>query len=165
LRNRFYCKDGNWIIGTHHPEEKYWKIFCKAAGQEALLSDERYTDKEGRPVTSPELIEIFDAVFLQKTRDEWMEIFQPLGLMFCSILHIQEVASDPQAIVNDYVVPFNHPSMGNINIPGYPVHFSESSAGTRFSAPSIGEHTDEILQGLGYSSEDIEDLKKEGIIK
>jgi crotonobetainyl-CoA:carnitine CoA-transferase CaiB-like acyl-CoA transferase len=165
LRNRFYCKDGNWIIGTHHPEEKYWKIFCKAAGQEALLSDERYTDKEGRPVTSSELIEIFDAVFLKKTRDEWMEIFQSLGLMFCSILHIQEVASDPQAIVNDYVVPFNHPSMGNINIPGYPVHFSESSAGTRFSAPSIGEHTDEILQGLGYSSEDIEDLKKEGIIK
>jgi len=94
-----------------------------------------------------------------------MEIFQPLGLMFCSILHIQEVASDPQAIVNDYVVPFSHPSMGNINIPGYPVHFSESSAGTRSSAPSIGEHTDEILQGIGYSSEDIEDLKKEGIVK
>jgi len=165
LRNRFYCKDGNWIIGTHHPEEKYWKTFCKATGQEALLSDERYTDKEGRPVSTSELIELFDAVFLQKARDEWMEIFQPLGLMFCSILHIQEVASDPQAIVNDYVVPFSHPSMGNINIPGYPVHFSESSAGTRSSAPSIGEHTDEILQGIGYSSEDIEDLKKEGIVK
>ncbi len=165
LRNRFHCKDGNWIIGTHHPEEKYWKTFCKATGKEVLLSDERYTDKEGRPVTSPELIEIFDAVFMQKTRDEWMEIFQPLGLMFCSILNIQEVASDPQAIVNGYVVPYKHPSMGNIKIPGYPVHFSESSAGTRSSAPSIGEHTDEILQGIGYSSEEIEDLKKEGIVK
>lgn len=165
LRNRFYCKDGNWIIGTHHPEERYWKTFCRATGQEALLSDKRYTDQEGRPITGSELTRIFDDVFIQKTRDEWMEIFQPLGLMFCSILHIQEVASDPQAIVNGYVVPFSHPSMGNITIPGYPVHFSENSAGTRFSAPSIGEHTDEILQGIGYSSEDIENLKKEGVIK
>jgi len=165
LRNRFYCKDGNWIIGTHHPEERYWKTFCKATGQEALLSDERYTDQEGRPITGPGLTKIFDDVFLRKTRDEWMEIFQPLGLMFCSVLHIQEVANDPQAIVNDYVVPFNHPSMGNINIPGYPIHFSENSAGTRSSAPSIGEHTDEILQGIGYSPEEIEDLRKKGVIK
>jgi len=165
LRNRFQCKDGKWIIGTHHPEEKYWTTFCKAMGREALLEDERYTDKFGRPVTSAELIQIFDKSFLEKTRDEWMEVFQPLGLMFCSVLHITEVEHDPQAQVNGYVVPFEHRSLGRINIPGYPIHFSENSAGTRFSAPHIGEHTDEIMKEIGYGEQEISKLKQQGVIK
>jgi len=165
LRNRFQCKDGKWIIGTHHPEEKYWTTFCKAMGKSSLLEDRNHTDEAGRPVTSPELIEMFDAAFLEKTRDQWMEVFQPLGLMFCSVLHVTEVENDPQAIVNDYVVPFDHPSLGRINIPGYPIHFSESKAGTRFSAPGIGEHTGEVLGEIGYSSEEIDDLKKQGVVK
>ena len=40
LRNRFQCKDGNWIIGTHHPEEKYWATFCTAMDKKDLLEDE-----------------------------------------------------------------------------------------------------------------------------
>jgi crotonobetainyl-CoA:carnitine CoA-transferase CaiB-like acyl-CoA transferase len=165
LRNRFQCKDGKWIIGTHHPEEKYWSDFCKAMGKETLLKDRKYTDEAVRPVTSPELIEMFDAAFLEKTRDQWMEVFQPLGLMFCPVLHVTEVEHDPQAIVNGYVVPYEHRSLGKINIPGYPIHFSANSAGTRFSAPGIGEHTAEILKEIGYESEEIENLKKQGIVK
>jgi crotonobetainyl-CoA:carnitine CoA-transferase CaiB-like acyl-CoA transferase len=165
LRNRFQCKDGNWIIGTHHPEEKYWSTFCRVMGKEALLEDRKYTDEAGRPVTSAELIEIFDTAFLEKSRDQWMEVFQPLGLMFCSVLHVKEIEKDPQAIVNDYVVPFDHPSLGKINIPGYPIHFSESKAGTRFSAPGIGEHTKEILEEIGYSLEEIEGLKEQEVVK
>lgn len=165
LRNRFQCKDGKWIIGTHHPEEKYWSVFCRAMGKEAMLKDPKYTDAAGCPVTGAELIDIFDAAFLKKTRDEWMEVFQPLGLMFCPVLHVMEVEHDPQAQINGYVVPFDHRSLGRINIPGYPVHFSENSAGTRFSAPGIGEHTQEILEEIGYGSDRIEDLKKQGVVK
>jgi crotonobetainyl-CoA:carnitine CoA-transferase CaiB-like acyl-CoA transferase len=165
LRNRFCCKDGKWIIGTHHPEEKYWSTFCEAVGQESLLSNSNFTDEIGRPVPGNELINIFDKVFLEKTRDEWMEIFQKKGLMFSPVLHISEVENDFQARVNDYVVPFDHPIMGKINIPGYPIHFSENSAGTHRPAPGIGEHTDEILNGMGYSAEDIEQMKKEKIIQ
>jgi len=165
LRNCFCCKDGNWIFGTHHPEEKYWTTFCKATGQEQLLADEAYTDQAGKPVNLPELVRIFDEVFATKTRDEWMEIFQAHKFMFCPVQHIQDVETDPQALVNDYIVPFEHPLLGKINIPGYPAHFSENHAGTRGPAPAIGQHTDEVLEDLGYSTDDIENLKKEGVIR
>jgi len=165
LRNRFCCKDGKWIIGTHHPEEKYWATFCKAVGRESLLSNNSYTDEYGRPVSGKELITIFDQVFMEKTRDEWMEIFQEKGLMFSPVLHISEVENDPQARINDYVVPFDHPVMGKINIPGYPIHFSENSAGTCRPAPGIGEHTEEVLKDMGYSAEDIERMKEDKIIQ
>jgi crotonobetainyl-CoA:carnitine CoA-transferase CaiB-like acyl-CoA transferase len=165
LRNCFCCKDGKWIFGTHHPEEKYWTLFCEATGQEDLLNDPNLTDKSRKPVNYPKLIDIFEKVFLLKTRDEWMEIFQKYKLMFSSVLRIHEVEKDEQAIVNNYVEPFDYPGIGKINIPGYPIHFSECAAGTKHKAPTIGEHTEQILEELGYSDTDIIKLRHEEIIK
>jgi crotonobetainyl-CoA:carnitine CoA-transferase CaiB-like acyl-CoA transferase len=165
LRNAFCCKDGKWILGTHHPEEKYWTVFCNATGQEQLLSDPAFTDKDGKPLNFPKLIEIFDKVFTNKTRDEWMKIFQKEKLMFSSVLQIHEVENDEQAIVNNYVEPVDYKGIGKINIPGYPIHFSECVAGTKQHAPAIGEHTNQILMELGYSNEDIQKLRQEEIVK
>ena len=164
MRNRFCCQDGKWVLATHHPEEKYWATFCKATGQNHLLNDPRFTTEDGAPANYVELNAIFDKVFASKPRDEWMEIFLSHGLLACSVQQIQEVPDDPQALANNYVVPFDHPLQGKVKIPGYPVYFSACEAGTTSAAPQLGEHTDLILQELGYSQGDIEKLKKEGII-
>jgi crotonobetainyl-CoA:carnitine CoA-transferase CaiB-like acyl-CoA transferase len=164
LRNRFRCRDGKWVLGTHHPEEKYWATFCKATGQSPLLNDPRFTTEDGKPTNYVELNAIFDKVFASKSRDEWMEIFLSHGLLACSVQKIQEVPDDPQALANNYVVPFDHPLQGHIKIPGYPIYFSACAAGTRSAAPQLGEHTELVLQELGYSDGDIEKFKKEGII-
>ncbi len=164
LRNRFLCKDGRWIIGTHHPEEKYWADFCRLTGQEALLQDRRFTDEMGRPIPGADLLERFDRVFATRTRDEWIAVFLEQGLMFAPVKHISEIEKDPQAWANGYVEPFEHPSLGRITIPGYPVRFSECRAGTRIPAPTVGQHTDEILRAHGYSGKEIEALKSEGVI-
>jgi len=165
LRNAFCCKDGQWIIGTHHPEEKYWKTFCRLTGLDDLLNDPRYTDEWARPIPGAQLLKRCDEVFARKTRDEWMEIFLTEKMMFCPVKHIREIRGDIQAKANGYVVPFEHRMLGNIDIPGYPVHFSQCHAGTQRPAPAIGEHTDKILQELGYSEKEICTLKNEGVIR
>lgn len=165
LRNRFRCRDGKWILGTHHPEEKYWTRFCEATDQKKLLNDPRFTNHAGGPADFVALNRIFDKVFAARSRDEWMEIFQAHGLMFCSVQHIREVATDAQALANGYLAAFEHPVQGTVAIPGYPVHFSACNAGTRSAAPQLGEHTDEVLQQLGLSNSDIEGLRIDGIIK
>lgn len=165
LRNSFRCKDGQWIIGTHHPEEKYWQSICRLTGFADLLDDKRYTDDAGRPIPSAELLDKLDQVFKTKTRDEWIEIFLAQGLMFCPVKHVKEIKNDIQAKANDYVVPFDHPTLGPITIPGYPVHFSENRAGTRGPAPAVGEHTKDILKELGFSDQDITGFQSDGIIR
>jgi formyl-CoA transferase len=165
MRNAFCCRDGGWILGTHHPEEKYWPSFCDATGKTDLLNDPHFTDDSGRPIHYVELIAIFDQVFATRTRDEWMEIFRERGLMFCSVQHISEVTSDPQALANDYVVPFDHPTQGRVNIPGYPVYFSACRSGTRSAAPTLGQHTDQILREIGYGDSEIDTLRQEGVIR
>jgi crotonobetainyl-CoA:carnitine CoA-transferase CaiB-like acyl-CoA transferase len=165
LRNRYRCGDGKWIICTHHPEEKYWPIFCEAIEQTYLLSDPRFADTKSREANREALIEILDRVFETRTSGEWMEVFVGRGLMFCPAQQVGEVQNDPQALANGYMVDFQDPVLGRIRIPGYPVHFSENSAGTRSLGPFLGQHTMEVMRELGYSDEEIGDLKRDGVIR
>jgi crotonobetainyl-CoA:carnitine CoA-transferase CaiB-like acyl-CoA transferase len=165
LRNAFCCKDKKWIMGTHHPEQPYWPSFCEATGQTALMNDPRFADEAAREENCVELIRIFDQVFATKTRDEWNDILQEKKLMFTSVQDIIEVQNDPQAIMNDYVVDYEDSLVGKVKIPGYPIHFSANHAGTRRLAPTMGEHTDLVMQEAGYADEEISNLRKEGVIK
>jgi len=165
LRNTFCCKDGKWIMGVHHPESKYWSIFCKATGMPELINDPRFATDSQRKTNCRELIAIFDKVFAEKTSGEWMDIFVPLGLMFCPIQTMADVIHDPQALVNHYSVPFDHPRLGRVMVPGYPVHFSACSAGMKSAAPLIGQHTDEILRELGYDQDQLETMRRKGVIR
>lgn len=165
LRNRYRCKGGRWIICTHHPEEKYWKTFCEATGQTQLLSDPRFADEKGRAANREALISILDEMFAGKTSEEWMEVFVARGLMFCPVQQVSEIKNDPQALVNGYMVDFEDPALGKLRIPGYPIHFSENAAGTRSLAPSLGQHTMKVLQELGYAAQEIEDMKRDGVIR
>lgn len=65
----------------------------------------------------------------------------------------------------EYPDELDHPTLGKVNIPGFPAHFSEARAGTRKAAPELGEHTEEILKTFGGCNEqEIEQLRKEEII-
>jgi crotonobetainyl-CoA:carnitine CoA-transferase CaiB-like acyl-CoA transferase len=63
------------------------------------------------------------------------------------------------------MVDFQDPEFGKLRIAGYPIQFGANSAGTRSLAPSLGQHTTEVLQELGCSDEEIELLKREGVIR
>jgi len=164
LRNAFCCKDGKWIIGTHHPENKYWGTFCEVTDQGQLIDDPQYTDEEGKPIKSAELVKIFDAVFATRPSSEWMGKLTGAGLIFAPIQKITDIKSDPQAIANNYVTPFKHRVLGDIQMPGYPIQFSACDTDTLSAAPQLGEHTDEILVDLGYSKGDIKDLRDADIV-
>ena len=165
LRNSYCCKDGKWIICTHHPTERYWPTLCEATGQQALMTDPRFKDQESRNNHNEELVDYFDRVFAEKNQDEWIDILTQAGLMFSPVQGMKNVLDDIQAIENNYVVEFEHPGFGKMKMPGYPIEFSTFSAGIRNRSPEIGEHTDEILSGLGYSEEEITSLKNKNVVK
>ena len=76
-----------------------------------------------------------------------------------------ELKDDPQITENKYIVEFDHPALGMVPFPGYPVHFSEAFAGTRTAAPELGEHTEEVLREIGgYSAEEIKGFREREII-
>lgn len=165
LRNVFCCGDGEWVMCTHHPEEKYWATFCRVMGTEELLTDPEYTDEQGRPLKPEELNTRFDTIFATRPRDEWMADFMAAQLMFAPIQRIMDVENDPQALENGYVRPADYPGFGKMNVPGYPIYFSECQPGIQRRAAHKGEQTVDIMTELGYDADAIEMLKKEGVIE
>jgi crotonobetainyl-CoA:carnitine CoA-transferase CaiB-like acyl-CoA transferase len=159
------CKDGKWIIGIHHPEQKYWPAFCEATEQTSLIQDPRFYDEERRLENCAELLTIFDQVFATKTQDEWLERLSAKGLMFVKVQDINEIQDDPQALINKYIVDFEDPHLGKVKVPGYPIHFSANRAGIQSFGPTLGEHTDLIMQQMGYTDQEIKILKEESVIR
>ena len=165
LRNNFKCQDGKWIMGTNHPDHKYWPVFCEAVGQKQLENDPRFATTPLRRANMVELTALLDKVFVTRPQKEWLQILCDAGLLYAPVQEMEDVLQDPQALVNGYVVDYDHPSMGKVRIPGYPVNFSTHAAGPHAPAPELGEHSMAVLAGLGYTSQDIERLKAQNVVR
>ena len=165
MRNYYQCGDGRWLMMTLTPQKRHWGPLCRALGRPDLEKDSRFNTDGKRLANAEELVVIFDKIFATRPREEWLKIFAEHDL-FCSAVHsLKDMAEDPQILENGYLVDFEHPTLGNIKVPGYPGHFSEAWAGTSRAAPELGEHTEEVLRDLcGYSKEEIMSLRQKGII-
>jgi len=165
LRNYYKCADDKWFIMTLPPFERYWPIFCQAIGHPELEKDTKFDTFEKRLANSAQLVAMLDQIFATRPREEWLKILAQYDLPHAPVHRLTELKDDPQILENDYIVDFDHPRLGRIKIPGYPVQFSESLAGTTTCAPELGEHTEAILAEIGgYSPQEIAELRAEGVI-
>ena len=166
LANHYKCKDGKWIGFSILASDVVWPDFCKVLGIPELEKDPRFVSTDKRAENCVELIEILDKVFATKTRDEWAQaIGKYHRIMFSPILEGMEVANDPQALENKYVVEYEQPPIGKIKTIGYPIKFHKTPASIQSPAPEFGQHTEEILIDIGgYSWDEIAQFKEEGVI-
>ncbi len=136
-------------------------------GLERLEKDPRFEEMKKRETNAEEFIRIMDSVFVSKTRDEWADYFkaQNVSFLYERIQEVPELAADPQALANDYIVEEDHPLLGHIKSVRFPVHFSRLPMDPVMKpAPKLGQHTDEVMLELGYSRAEIDQLKKEKVV-
>ncbi len=165
LRNYYQCKDGKWIVQNQTVGDDIWYSVCEVLGMPDLGEDPRYSSREKRIGKSKELVARFNQAFLKKTKDEWIKLFQEKDLVICAVNTVREAIQDPQMAANGYLVDFDHPDLGKIQIPGFPIRFSEAEINHNLDAPRLGEHTESVLKAVGkYTDEEIDQFKKAGII-
>ncbi len=164
LYNHYRCLDGQWIAIAHLDPDRYWPRICKALGIEEAQNDQKFNTIEARGKNAKELVAIFDQRFATKTREEWARILEREGCIFTPIQTLKEVTEDRQAAENRYFIQVDHPLWGALKMVGFPWDFSETPASWRREAPSLGQHTDEILLELGYTQDKIQEIKEEGVI-
>jgi len=125
----------------------------------------RFESAEKRSENAEELVCILDEVFATKTRDEWFEIFSTVDLILDRLQDYSDLINDPQPWANDYLVEYEHPTIGPIKIVGVPFQLSETPGQPRAPAPEFGQHTEAVLLEIGgYTWEKIEKLKDEEVI-
>jgi crotonobetainyl-CoA:carnitine CoA-transferase CaiB-like acyl-CoA transferase len=163
--NIYQLGDGTWIaLGmTVHPD-KYWPVLCRALGRPELIDDTRFATVEKRRENFPALIDIYDAAFAELTWEEWDAKIHEYELISCRVNSLTDLASDEQILVNGYMEKLPHPDLGEWWYMPTPVQYEKTPISIRSAAPQLGENTDEILGELGYSDEQIRDLRAREVV-
>ncbi|MEM2338260.1 MAG: CaiB/BaiF CoA-transferase family protein [Candidatus Bathyarchaeia archaeon] len=160
----FKARDGKYLtvaVGN----DRIWRNFCEALGLADLAENPKFSTNPKRVKNRDELIPTLEKIFLNKTRDEWIDILLKKGVPCGPVYAIDEVFRDPQVLHRKMLVEIEHPKAGTIKQIGIPMKFSETPGEIRTAPPLLGQHTDEILKNLlGYSEEEINQLRKEGVI-
>jgi crotonobetainyl-CoA:carnitine CoA-transferase CaiB-like acyl-CoA transferase len=167
LANHYRCADDNWILLCEVQSDRFWHEFCTVTGLQEIENDSRFVNHQARNKNRTELIDILDRIFIRRTRQEWLDLFEKEKVKFAysPVNTWNDLLTDTQVLENEYIVRFNHPVLGSVFQPGFPVRFSESQSEIQRQAPEHGEHTEEILMDiLGYSWEQIAQLKDRSII-
>ena len=128
-----------------------------------MLVDERIStlgSEEGRAWFLAEL----ESAFAAKTTDEWCEIFKDTAIRYAPVRDYDAAATDPNVWANGYLTSGIDDHGDTQNVVGSPIHMSASPLEPGLRAPSLGEHTDEILGELGYAESAINALRERGIV-
>jgi crotonobetainyl-CoA:carnitine CoA-transferase CaiB-like acyl-CoA transferase len=166
LWNHYRCADDKWICLGMPQADRYWADFCRTLGRPELADDERFADLRARAANAGAAIEILDEIFACKPRAEWLRILRAGGdFIFTGINSVDDLPDDPQVRANDYIVDFEHPQYGTIQVVGMPVRLRQTPGAVRQPAPELGQHTEEILtELLGYSWEQVAALREQRVI-
>jgi len=156
--NVYETKDGKYIsIAALEPW--FYANLCQLIGREDFL-EHQYATGEKRE----EIFRSFRETFLTKDRDEWVEILRRKDTCVAPVYSIDEVVTDPQLIARGMITEVDHPTLGRIKQVGSMLKLSESPFQVRNWSQRFGQHTEEILTGLGYSKEDIDRLRETEVI-
>jgi len=162
----YKTKDGKYItLGCVEPW--LWAKLCKEIGKEEFIPFDwlrERTSKEDDDKQAKEIFASLRKVFLSKTRDEWFETLGSKDVPIAKVCSLDDTFKDPQILHRQMVIEVEHPTEGKVKQMGISVKLSDTPGTVRRTAPTDGEHTDEILAGLGYSSEKIKELHEAGIV-
>ncbi|HHW43513.1 CoA transferase [Desulfofundulus thermobenzoicus] len=157
----FKARDKYFILAVGN--DAIWKRFCAALNLD-FADDPRFVTNEMRVKHRQELERILAGIFIEKEASHWVNLLHEHKVPCGMINAISEVVSHPQVVHRGMVVEMEHEKAGRIKVLGSPLHFSGMSVEYRQAPPLTGQHTEEILLGLGYTGEEIEELRASGVI-
>ena len=158
----FRTADGHLNIGAAN--QANWERLCAAIERQDLLDDPRFASNPERMVNLQTLSATLDETFSQKTTARWLEILEQAAVPSGPIYSFSEVYDDPHVQARDMVVETEHATAGRVRNIGIAVKLSETPGSIRRSAPTLGQHTDEILGEFGYSEAEIGQLRDSGAL-
>lgn len=160
--SNFPTRDG-WIVAGGS-KAKFWRRMAAAMGLEHLLEDPRFDSFESRLAHKKALTAELDAVFLTRTTADWLAVLEAARVPCAPVNSISEALVDEQVQARGLLFYLDHPTLGPVAHVASPVRVGDE-VHRRGSAPSLGQHTDEVLIDLlGYPPDKVESLARSGII-
>jgi crotonobetainyl-CoA:carnitine CoA-transferase CaiB-like acyl-CoA transferase len=160
--NVYRAADDTWFVLLVTPDKLV--ALAKAIDRTDLLTDPRFSDPAKLVQNMPQLAAILDEVFSSKPMAHWYDAFNGVHITFGAVRGPQEVIKDPQLRANDIVVPLEGAGGKLTSTISSPIQVHGVAKVAARRGPALGEHNEEILKQLGFSTTDIDGLYASGTV-
>jgi formyl-CoA transferase len=160
--NVYRAADDTWFVLLVTPDKLV--ALAKAIDRRDLLTDPRFSDPAKLVQNMPQLAAILDQVFSSKPMAHWYDAFNGVHITFGAVRGPQEVIKDPQLRANDIVVPLEGAGGKLTSTISSPIQVHGVAKVAARRGPALGEHNEEILKQLGFSTTDIDGLYASGTV-
>ena len=149
------------------PLEQHWSKLCEAMGRPDMARDPRFTDNETRMKNQEALVDTIEGwIRSQPSDDAALEILKAHHVPVAPILSVPEALQHPHLRQRGTVRTVHDRLLGDLEVPGFALRFSDFPSPLELQAPLLGEHNAEILtEWLGYSPDQIQELERRGILR
>ena len=158
----FKVSDGYIIVGVGN--DKQFAGFSRLLGHPEWKDDPRFSTNKERVNNRETLIPLIEEILEGKEGAFWLKGMEDEGIPGSPINTIDKVFEDPQVLHREMVVKMAHPTAEEVRLVGSPIKMSGTPVSFRQPPPLLGEHTDEILGGLGLDAAAISELRDKGVI-
>ena len=161
----FETADRPIILGIAN--DALWRAFCRLAGVEELIDEPRFQTNADRVEHRQDTCAIVQNLLLKKGRDTWLESLNAAGIP-CSPVHsLGEASAHPHTAQSGMVFDYADTDTGGGPLKGvaYPLKFDGSRPAVERRPPQLGEHSQEVLEELGFASEEVDGFETAGVIR
>ncbi|WP_177209259.1 CaiB/BaiF CoA transferase family protein [Natronobacterium haloterrestre] len=144
--------------------EKLWRNFCRALEREDLLEDARFRTNADRVEHRSDLEAELRSELVEYQIDDLLDLLEEYDVPARKVHDMEDVFEHPQVEARGMHSRIDHPTAGTIDVPGSPMHLSQTPTTIRRHPPTLGEHSADVLAELGYSDREIEKLKDADVI-
>ncbi len=157
----FATADGHIVLSVGN--DPTFERFCRLTGQEALFDDARFRTNAARVGNRDLVTETLAPVLRARTTAEWVDVLEAAKIGCGPINRLSEVFADPQVVARGVVREMAHASGETVKVIANPVRLSDTPPRYDRAPPLLGQHTDDVLAGLGYSTPEIAELRRRGV--
>ncbi|WP_186097647.1 CaiB/BaiF CoA transferase family protein [Burkholderia gladioli] len=160
--NTYACADGSIVIGGN--SDPIFKRLMKAIERADLADDPALAHNDGRVPRTREIDEVIAAWLAPRTIEAALAVLNAADVPAGRIYSVADMFSDPQFVARQMIQRFRLPDGQEIPLPNITPKLSDTPGDTRWLGPALGEHTDEVLGGLGYEAAAIAALRERRVI-
>src|SRR5262249_21938775 len=156
------CADGYVTLGAAN--DRIFARLCELLGHRDWLERPEFASNAGRVANRRLLADAIEAMTSQQPCAHWLAVFDANDIPCGPIHDYAQVFADPQGQARGMMAEIEHPTLGRTRALGSPIKMSATPPDVTRRAPLLGEHTDQILRGAGYSAEEIAALRAAGAV-
>ncbi|MCC5902567.1 MAG: CoA transferase [Halomonas sp.] len=158
----FATANGHMIVAVGNDEQ--FKRFCQVLSLPELTQDTRFATNGARVSHRKELVPILEAALAQHSTDEWLSDFEAAGVPCGPINTLDQVFDDPHVKARGLKQTLPHSQAGQVDLVANPIRINGESLSATTAPPTLGEHTDLVLDEIGITAEQRQALRAAGVI-